>query len=322
MNKDSFNEEMFEEVPKYVNFVIEQYEDARKRSRDAIIEIERKVDFSDWVPEGFGLCDTNIVADGILDVTDLKYGKGLAVYADDNSQLKLYGLGALRLYEMSYDIHTVRLNIVQPRINNYSSWEISVDDLYVWADNYLKETANEAWNGDGELTPGDWCRFCRVKGRCTALAKENLELARMEFAEPALLTDEEISEVLEKAPRLVEWANSVRAYAMQQSINHDKVWPGFKLVEGASRRKWIDEKLVVNAIKKNLPGLESEDIYDLKLKSLTAIEKKIGKKEFHEKLGHVVIKPQGAPTLVSDDDKRPAMGLQQAMVDFKDDYVE
>lgn len=318
MNKPTFNDEMFEEVPKYVDYVLQQFQEAKTRTHDAVIAIEQKVDFSDYIPEGFGSCDTVIIADGIMEVTDLKYGKGIPVYADNNSQLKLYGLGALRKFEMMYDITTVRLSIVQPRINNISFWDISVEDLINWAETELTEKATAAFAGEGDLTVGDWCRFCSVKNRCKALSQQNLEMAQFEFKEPTLLTDNEIAEILKKTPRLVEWANSISDYALTKAVTESKHFPGFKLVEGVARRKWIDEDIAAKAITDRLPGFEDSDIFNLKLKSLTDIEKKLGKKDFADKLGDIVIKPQGKPTLVSELDKRPAIGIDQAKLDFAD----
>lgn len=316
MNDEHFNEDMFEEVPKYVEYCAEQFNEAKTRTPDAVMNIEQKVNFSEYVPDGFGTDDCIIIADGLMEIIDLKYGKGVPVYATYNTQLMLYGLGALRKYSMAYDITTVRLTVMQPRLDNISSWDISVDDLMAWAEGELKEKAQIAFAGEGTTNPGDWCKFCSVKNRCRGFTEENLKIARHEFSNPNILTDEEVAEIIGISSRLSEWANSVKDYATMKSMNDGKIWPGYKLVEGISRRRWTKEDKVVEAIRKNLPGMEEDDFYNYKLKSITDIEKLVGKKLFNEKLGDVVIKPSGKPTLVSEDDKRPAIGIEQAIKDF------
>lgn len=319
MNKKSFNEEMLEVVPSYVNYVAEQFTEAIVRTTDAVLEIEQKLDFSDYVDDGFGMGDSIIISDGILEIIDLKYGRGVPVYAMNNSQLMLYALGALRKYSLMYDIDTVRLTIIQPRINNISSWELSVDSLFEWAENFVKPTAEIAYAGRGELNPGDWCKFCSVKSKCKAIADEQLSLARHEFKSPSLMTDEDISKILALSTRLQEWVSSIHQYALEKAFRDGTTWPGYKLVRGISRRKWADEILAQRAIEERLPGLDHDDIYATKLRSITDIEKKIGKKQFAEILEDVVVKPLGAPTLVPLEDKRPAInGVEQAINDFND----
>lgn len=316
MNNPRFSEEMLEVVPTYVDYCIEQFREAQSNDPQAILDVEQKLDLTEFVPESFGTADCVILGGNLLEVVDYKHGKGVPVYAEWNKQLMLYGLGALRKYDVLFDIEEIRLTIVQPRINNISSWQISVEDLLKWAEEELVPTAKLAFEGKGELKAGDWCKFCAVKNRCRALYQKNAELAKFDFQEPALLSDEEISKVLEQIPQLVEWANSVQEYAQNEAVNHGKTWPGFKLVEGISRRKWLDEDAVAEAIFSKIPEASEDQVYDMKLKTITQIEKIFGKKVVAEQLSDVIVKPQGKPTLVPVSDKRPALGVDEAINDF------
>lgn len=316
MNNPLFSEEMLDVVPIYVDYCVEQFHAAQVSDPNAILEIEQKLDLTEFVPESFGTADCVILGGNLIEVIDYKHGKGVPVYAEWNKQLMLYGLGALRKYDVLFDIEEIRVTIVQPRINNISSWQISVEELIKWAKEELAPAAKLAFAGEGELVAGDWCKFCAVKNRCRKLYQKSTELAKYDFKESALLSDEEISEVLEKIPTLVEWANSVQEYARDKAINHGKVWPGFKLVEGVSRRKWLDEDAVAEAIFSKIPEASEDDIYEMKLKTITQIEKVFGKKTVEEKLSDVIVKPQGKPTLVPISDKRPALGIEEAISDF------
>lgn len=318
MANELFSEEMLDVVPVYTDYCSAQLAEAKTVNPLAIMEIEQKLDLTDFVPESFGTADCVIINDNAMEVIDLKYGKGVPVYADWNNQLMLYGLGALQKYDTMYDISEVRLTIVQPRIDNISSWQISVEELHEWATKELKPKAELAFGGKGELNAGDWCRFCAVRNRCRKLYEQQLEIAQHEFAEPALLTDDEIADIVRRTPKLVEWANSIAEYAQTKAVTENKQWPGLKLVEGISRRKWIDEDKASATILEKCPELSEDDIFSLKLNSLTSIEKTIGKKRFAELFSDIVIKPQGKPTLVPIEDKRPAMGYAQAQIDFKD----
>lgn len=312
-----FNPEMLEVVPIYVDYVTTETRAAKEENPLATTEIEQVLDLTEYVPESFGTADCTIINDDVMEVIDLKYGKGVPVYATHNKQLMLYGLGALRKYDTLFDISTVKLTIVQPRINNVSTWEISVEDLIKWATEELIPAAKLAFEGKGELRAGDWCKFCSVKNRCKALAEEQLKLAQYEFADAELLTDDEIADILTKINSLVEWASSIKEYATNQAINNGKVWPGYKLVEGTSRRKWVDEDKVIEAIYERFPEATEDQVMDMKLRSITNIEKEFGKKLVAEKLNDLIVKPQGAPTLVPLSDKRPALGAEEAINDFK-----
>ena len=315
MSNDLFNDEMLEMVPIYTDYCVNQLLEARKDNVFAIMEIEQRLDFTEYVPESFGTADCCIVNDKVLEVIDLKYGKGVPVSPEWNAQLMLYGLGALRKYDMTYDIEEVHLTIVQPRLDNITTFKITVQELLEWANDELKSRALQAFKGEGELNTGGWCKFCSVKNRCRLLAQKQLEIAKHEFKDAPLLTDEEIADIITRAPRLVEWANGIVEYAQEQAINHDKHWPGFKLVEGISRRKWLNEEEAASIIQESFP-VSDDQLYSLKLKSITEVEKLLGKKAFGAIADKVCIKPAGKPTLVPLEDKRPAMGNEQAKIDF------
>lgn len=277
--------------------------------------IEQRLDFSRWVPEGFGTGDLVIVADDTLYIVDLKYGKGIAVSAEWNPQMLLYSLGALELFDSLYDIEKVNMTIHQPRLENVSTFEITVHDLMEWAEQELMPKAEMAAKGEGEFAVGDWCRFCKAKNTCRARAEEYLRLAQMEFKPPELLSEEEIAEVLKVADELAKWSADVYAYAQDEAITHGRVWNGFKLVDGRSNRKYVNEEEVADAAK----AAGYEDIYKKSLIGITEMEKLMGKKDFQKILGSLVYKPQGKITLVPESDKRPPIQTETAEADFKED---
>lgn len=307
-------DEMEECTDEYVAYAMEQIELARQSCKDPVVLIEQHLDYSAYVPEGFGTGDLVIVADGALTVIDLKYGKGVAVEAEWNPQMMLYGLGALELFDAIYDIDTVRMTIYQPRLESISTWEISVSDLMEWVETELRPKAALAIRGEGEFRCGSWCRFCKAKNTCRARAEEYLRLAQIEFQAPALLSDEEIAEVLKVADDLAKWAADVYAFATDEAITHGKQWTGFKLVEGRSNRKYTDEEEVAEAAK----AAGYTDIYKSTLVGITEMEKLMGKKKFAEVLGKLVYKPQGKITLVTESDKREAIMTATAEADFKE----
>lgn len=318
MNNKLFSEEMLDMVPIYTDYCSEEYKAVKADNPASEMYIESKLDISEFVPESFGSADCTIVNDNIMEVIDLKYGKGITVSAEWNVQEMLYALGMLLKFDMLYNIEQVKLTIVQPRLNNISSWMISVEDLNKWVETELKPKAQMAFKGEGELAAGGWCRFCAVKNRCRALYDEQLKIAKYDFASPEMLSDEEIADVLKRIPQLIAWADSVKDYALDLAVNQDKHWPGFKVVEGISRRQWIaNEDQVCNAIYEHFPNATEDDVFNMKLKPITSIEKMFGKKAVAEALADVIIKPAGKPTLVSEDDKRPALGTEDAVNDFK-----
>lgn len=269
-------DEMEECTDDYVSFAMEQIEKAKQSCSDPVVMIEQRLDFSRWVPEGFGTGDLVIVADDTLYIVDLKYGKGIAVSAEWNPQMLLYSLGALELFGSLYDIEKVNMTIHQPRLENVSTFEITVHDLMEWAEQELMPKAEMAAKGEGEFAVGDWCRFCKAKNTCRARAEEYLRLAQMEFKPPELLSEEEIAEVLKVADELAKWSADVYAYAQDEAITHGRVWNGFKLVEGRSNRKYVNEEEVADAAK----AAGYEDIYKKSLIGITEMEKLMGKKIF------------------------------------------
>lgn len=317
MNDELYRDEMLDYVGFYTDYCAGQYQEALSRNRYTIMEIEQRLDLRAFVKESFGTADCVVISDGLMEVIDLKYGKGVAVEAEWNKQLMLYGLGALRKYDAEYDIKEVMLTIVQPRLDNVSSWRISAKELYQWAEKELKPKAELAYEGKGELQSGEWCRFCSVKSRCRRLYDDQMEIAKYEFNGPVLLSDEEISDIVLRAKKFTEWVGAIVEYAQSKSVKDGKQWPHLKLVEGISRRKWADEEKAAEDILSRCPTLSPDEVFIMKVKPITAIEKLVGKKGFAEKLSDIVVRPQGNPTLVPDSDKRPAMGVSQAIQDFK-----
>ena len=309
---DYDSDDMEECTDAYVDFVMEQYEAAKQVCEDPVILIEQRLDFSCYVPDGFGTGDCLIISDDRLRIIDFKYGMGVLVEAEDNPQMKLYALGALAVYDALYDIREVSMTIFQPRRENVSTWTIPVEDLKAWAENELKPRAKMAYDGEGEYLPGEWCTFCRAAVRCRARAEEKLKLAQTEFRMPPLLTDAEIEDILAVLPDLTKWANEITAYALDAALNHGKEWNGFKVVEGRSVRKYRDEAAVAEAAKE----AGYKDIYRQSLIPLTEMQRLMGKDKFEEILGGLITKAPGRPTLVPKSDRRPAMNVSNAINEF------
>lgn len=310
-----FNPDIHDSVMEYVEAVVERINAARAATPDALILLEERLDFSAWVPEGFGTGDVVLVYDGKVEVIDLKGGKGVPVSAENNPQLKLYGLGAWNNYEMLYDIDSVVMTIIQPRLDSVSSQEVPAAELVAWANEIVKPRAEQAWDGGGEFCAGDHCKFCRIRATCRARAEYNLSLAKYEFEQPATLDEFEIASILEQAAELQAWVSDVQAYALDQAENHGVRFPGWKLVEGRSNRKYTDDEAVAGALL--AAGYDEGRIFEKKLLGITKMEKEVGKKKFSELLADLVEKPPGKPTLVVESDKRPEMSsLEAAAADF------
>lgn len=297
----------------YVSFILEQLAQVKLQCPDPLVLIEQKLNFSNYVPDGFGTGDCLIIADGTMHIIDFKYGQGILVEAEENPQMKLYALGALEYFDDIYDIDNVSMTIFQPRRENVSTFTVPKESLYLWAAKVLVPTAKIAFEGGGEFVPGEHCQFCRAEVKCRARAEAKLKLAAFEFELPPLLSDEEIAEILEKLDDLVSWANTIKDYALATAIE-GKEWPGYKLVEGRSNRRYTDEEEVAASLK----AAGYRDIYRQILITITEAEKLLGKKKFNEVLGDYIIKPKGRPTLVPVSDKRPAMNLS-ANQDFKEE---
>jgi hypothetical protein len=317
-----FDQSMMDHAESYSVFVLERYYEAQSHTKDAVIYLEQLLNLTEYVQDGFGTGDSVIIADGTMEIVDLKYGKGVLVTATNNKQMMLYALGALKDFDFIYDIEKVRMTIFQPRIDNFSTWEISVEDLLSWAELDLKPKAALAFNGEGEFSPGTHCQFCKAKAVCKANADYNLQLAVYDFAVPELMTDEEIADILERAPLFTKWLKGVLDHALSESINNGKKWPGWKLVEGKSNRTYSDEGLVATKLFES--GFAKEIIYkDPELHGITEMTKRLGKKTFETLLSGLVIKPQGKPTLAPLSDKREELNsLDAAAKDFAEDLVE
>ena len=312
---DYYTEELLEAVEEYATYCIGQIEQARAVCGSPFISVEQKVSLEEHIEGCFGTADMVIATDGKLQIIDLKLGKGVMVDAEENIQLMIYGQGVLDMVSALYDISTVELTIVQPRLEHFSTWEISAADLRKWTAEVLEPGARMALAGEGEYKAGDHCRFCRARFKCRARADEYLKLAQKEFAEPPLMSDEEIAEVLKKADALKRWAEEIYTYAQNEAVINHKEWPGFKLVLGRSNRKYTDEADAAEAAKQ----AGYTDIYKQSLIGITEMEKLMGKKKFNEILGNYVYKPDGKVTLVPDSDKREAVKTATAEADFKEE---
>ena len=306
-----YNAEMEDCANGYAAYVMELLAAARETTSDPVVLVEQRLDYSEYVKEGFGTGDALIIADGTLNIIDYKHGRGVEVSAIDNPQMKLYALGALGLFDSIYDIDTVTMTIYQPRLSNISVFTISSDELLEWAETVLRPTAELAYDGGGEYHCGEWCQFCKAKADCRERANANMALARFDFAQPPLLTDEEVEDILGRVDDLVSWANDIKDYALQAAVSGKK-WTGWKVVEGRSNRKYTDEKLVAAAV-----IAAGHDPYEQKLLGITEMQKTLGKAKFDEILGGFIVKPQGKPTLVPESDKRLAMN--NAKNDFMED---
>lgn len=286
----------------YVDYAKALITEVRATNPDAVVMLEQKFDFSHIVPEGFGTGDLVVVGDRVLHVVDLKFGKGLPVSAVDNSQEKLYGAGAVEEFSLLYDFDTVRLHIVQPRLDEEPSvWDIKVEDLIKWATEVVAPRAKVAWAGEGDYVAGDHCGFCRAKGSCRARAEANLAMAQFEFKDAALLTPEEIAEILLQVDGWRKWATDIKTYALEQA-ERGAQFPGWKLVHGRSNRQYRDQAKVAQTLIG--AGIPEAVIYEKSLLGITAMEKAITKKVFAELLTGLIDKPPGKPTLVQSSDPR------------------
>ena len=306
-----YNTEMEECDEGYATYILELVEKAKETCSDPVVMVEQRVDFSRYVPEGFGTADCIIIADETLNIVDYKHGKGVEVSAEDNPQMKLYALGALELFDCLYDINKVQMTIFQPRLSNISVFVMDKADLLNWANDELTAKAELAFEGKGELCCGEWCKFCKAKSNCKERARVNMEMAQYEFRKSSLLTDEEVVEILSRIDELTSWASDVKNFALEQAVR-GKQWPGWKVVEGRSNRKYTDEGAVAQVVKN-----AGYNPYDEKIMGITNMTKMLGKEKFNELLGDFVERPQGKPTLVPEDDNRPRMNT--AKEDFKEE---
>lgn len=341
------SEELETNTDIYADFIITTIERIKETCPNPLVMVEERLDYSYLVPSGFGTGDCVIVADGTLYVIDYKNGASVFVSCDHNPQMMLYALGALHAYGYIYNIHTVSMTIVQPLMENISTFTCSVGELNEWAESYVRPRAKLAYEGKGEQVPGDHCRFCRAKAVCRACAQEALALVKEEFIDldsdvlpedecpgtaetdatapynldrsaptfksPALLSQAEVEEILPTLNRISSWIETVFAYVSSEAINHGVAWKGYKVVEGRSNRKFTDTKAVVSAAAKE--GFT--DVYKQELISLTEFEKMMGKKRCAEILGEFVVKPPGKLALVPESDPRPAVDLSSVEDEFQ-----
>lgn len=306
--------EMDEYTDTYKTIVLEKFNAACAKTKDALLLIETRLDFSEYVPDAFGTADAIIIADGTMEVIDFKYGKGVKVSAVDNPQMKIYALGAYEKFSFEYKIDRVRMTIIQPRIENFSEWELSVSELMAWTDGVLTPKAQQAYKGDGPQVPGDWCQFCKVKSNCRALTQKCIEAAK-NHPDPKLISPDELAtDVLPMLATVKTWLAGVEDYALQQALSGVQL-AGWKIVEGRSVRKITDQEGAAVAL--NKAGYKTTEIYKpQELRTITDLEKLTGKKQFAAICGDYIEKPQGKPTLAPESDKRPA--IDPLADDFKD----
>lgn len=313
-----YNAEMENTIQGYVELVCERFMEAVNRSSDAVVLLEERLDFSEWVPGGFGTGDVVLISDGVMEIIDLKYGKGVPVSAIDNPQMRLYALGAWASHNWLYEIHEIRMTIVQPRLDNISTDIISIKDLLEWGAS-IKPIAKLAWEGKGDFKAGDHCRWCKVKAKCRTRAKANMEALKYEFQDPTLLSHEEIGSILFIANQLKIWIKDVEDYAQEQALKGKHI-PQWKLVEGKSNRTITDpEALIARLIE---AGFEKEQITETKLLGISKLEKVVQKKKLAELGGDLIVKPPGKPVLVPESDPRPELNSIEndfADIDFKEE---
>ena len=309
--------EMLETVASYYcRFVFEDYLEALTEDPEAALLIEQKLKLTEYIPEGFGSSDAVLIWGGTLQVYDLKYGKGVKVSAKANPQMRCYALGAWCGPGEMYDLEQVKMTIIQPRLQWVSSDEMTVAELLRWAKEELRPAAVLAYQGGGEFVPGDHCRFCNVAARCKALAA-NASKLNASRGDTALMTNEEVAEALRNIAPLKSYLAGLEAYALEKALE-GQTFPGFKVVEGRSLRQISNQEEAMKVLKG--AGFDEESYCKPKeLKTISDLEKLLKKKGFQELLGEYVIKPQGKPALVPDDDPRPALNsASSAMEDFKD----
>ena len=310
---EGYTREMVECAKEYADYIEEQ-----KKSNDATVLLEVRVDFSPWVPDGFGTCDCLIVQDDTMTIIDYKYGQGVPVSATDNSQLRLYALGAMNDYGFLLGVKKVEMHIYQPRLNNIQADRSTVEELMEWAEKTVKPTAEKAIKGKGKYNPGEHCRFCQHGGKCRALTRlctEYVDTHGLKVSLP-VLAPHEVSDVLRMEPLITLWLKKVKEQALTTLMSGEEL-PGYKLVEGKlGNRKWRDERTVIQIL--NGAGYEDEEITETKVLSPSQMDKAIGKKKVAELLEEYIDRAPGAPTIAPITDKRPAYDrLAEAQDDFK-----
>ena len=296
-----YQAEMESYTDTYVDFIKEK---ALSFPSNPYIEIEKRVDFSRWVDGGFGTCDCVLIHGSTLSIIDLKYGKGVPVSAEQNEQLILYALGAYDAFNLIYNLDKIELNIVQPRINNFSTWEISLTELLLWGD-YFKVQAEKALGGNGELVPSaKACKFCKARDICTARAENNLSLESEINLKPNEIPKDKLYEYISRGEDIAKWVADLKAYALDMCLKGEDV-KGLKAVAGRTSRSWTNQDEAINKLIEG--GIDEAIIYDKVPLTLAKLEKALGKQQFTTLVGDMVVTSEGKPTLVFENDKRPAI---------------
>ena len=296
-----YQAEMESYTDTYVDFIKEK---ALSFPSNPYIEIEKRVDFSRWVDGGFGTCDCVLIHGSTLSIIDLKYGKGVPVSAEQNEQLILYALGAYDAFNLIYNLDKIELNIVQPRINNFSTWEISLTELLLWGD-YFKVQAKKALGGNGELVPSaKACKFCKARDICTARAENNLSLESEIKLKPNEIPKDKLYEYISRGEDIAKWVADLKAYALDMCLKGEDV-KGLKAVAGRTSRSWTNQDEAINKLIEG--GIDEAIIYDKVPLTLAKLEKALGKQQFTTLVGDLVVTSEGKPTLVFENDKRPAI---------------
>ncbi|GAB3024578.1 DUF2800 domain-containing protein [Niabella terrae] len=299
---EHYCKELHDYADDYAMFVFSKFVEVQAVDPTAIIQIEQRLDYSDYVAGGFGTGDVIIIGGGWLYLIDLKYGAGVKVEAHENSQLKLYGLGALSEYDYAYKIDNVSLNIYQPRMDNFPEFTISVPSLKKWGKQDVMPKAKMAWDGKGEFCAGDHCRFCKVYATCKTRMEYSMGITKYDYLKANLMKDSEVAEVLEKGGPIKSWITAVEKYALEQAVNEGKQWPGFKVVAGRSNRFYTKPEKIAEILKKH--KYADDDIFNKTLVGIGGLEKLLGKEQFNILVGPYTAKPDGAPTLVDISDTR------------------
>jgi hypothetical protein len=310
-----FHEEMLKHTDTYIDYIAGVLHGF---SSPPYVAAEKRIDYSTYAPEGFGTGDCIIIGGSILHIIDFKYGKGVPVSAYDNPQMKLYALGAYAEYSFLYPIDIVKMTIVQPRLDSISEDSMNIDQLLTWGES-IKPIAQKAFNGEGECTPGEHCKFCRAKALCRARADFYMSLESYHQMKPPLISAEEVGQILKKAQDIAAWVKSLEEYALNEYLQGNEI-AGWKVVEGRATRQFINQDDAFKVLMDN--GIEETMLYERKPLTLTETEKLIGKAKFKELLGAYVSIPQGKPTLAPESDKREAINRITAAEDFNNMEVE
>lgn len=305
--KKYFDSEMLTHTDTYLEYIKGE---AMQTSARPFIAVEQKIDFSKYVPEGFGTADCIMISGDTLHVIDFKYGKGVKVDAEANPQMRLYALGALEQFGIFYEIKKVKMTIIQPRLDNISTDEIPTGLLLSWGDAVVKPQADKAFIGLGEYVQGEHCRFCRAKGACEFRAKENMKaVEEIKKESEGTISNVDVGAFLTKLEGVDDWIKDLRAYALNQLLKGESI-PGWKAVEGKSNRKIVDIDKAFEILEAN--GYEQAILYERKPITLTQLEKTIGKSKVKETIGDYIEKPKGAPTLAKETDKREPFKVSAA----------